>query len=159
MSATAFKNAVQRRDHKERAQPASRERYGLLEKHKDYVARARNFHAKEDRLAELRRKAEFRNPDEFYHKMLRKKTEVRSRLPCHWRLRAGSLPQPESLFTPPQAHTTFCAGSLTRQPASDPAERSPRGGPGRVDALDRGHAGYIQVARPCVCADKAAWRE
>jgi hypothetical protein len=54
---------------KERSQPARRAKLGLLEKHKDYVKRARNWHAKEDRLKALAAKAEMRNPDEFYFKM------------------------------------------------------------------------------------------
>ena len=54
---------------KERSQPARRQKLGLLEKHKDYVVRARNFHAKEDRIKALQAKAEMRNPDEFYFKM------------------------------------------------------------------------------------------
>lgn len=69
MSATAFKNAVRRREHYERHQPAARARFGLLEKHKDYVKRAKNYHGKEARIAELRKKAANRNPDEFYFKM------------------------------------------------------------------------------------------
>jgi U3 small nucleolar RNA-associated protein 11 len=80
MSATAFKNAVRRREHRERSQPAARERFGLLEKHKDYQQRSRNFHNKEKRLADLRKKAENRNPDEFYFKMLSSGTRVRRTL-------------------------------------------------------------------------------
>ena len=38
---------------KERSQPSQRAKLGLLEKHKDYVERARNFHAKEKRIAAL----------------------------------------------------------------------------------------------------------
>eukprot|EP01046_Picozoa_sp_COSAG06_P070133 COSAG06_NODE_19466_length_843_cov_0.902439_1_plen_138_part_01 len=38
---------------KERSQPSKRAKLGLLEKHKDYVERARNFHAKEKRIAAL----------------------------------------------------------------------------------------------------------
>lgn len=49
---------------------------GLLEKHKDYVERAKNYHVKERRLKGLRTKAAFRNPDEFYFKMLNASTEV-----------------------------------------------------------------------------------
>ena len=70
MSATAFKNAARRREHRERHQPAARQGLGLLEKHKDYVVRARNFHAKEARIGQLRAKAANRNPDEFYFGML-----------------------------------------------------------------------------------------
>jgi U3 small nucleolar RNA-associated protein 11 len=75
MSATAFKNAVRRREHYERSQPAARRKYGLLEKHKDYVQRARNFHDKERRLTALRKKASNRNEDEFYFKMARSGTK------------------------------------------------------------------------------------
>jgi U3 small nucleolar RNA-associated protein 11 len=78
MSATAFKNAVQRREHYERSQPSGRAKLGLLEKHKDYVKRARNFHEKEKRITSLKRKAEGRNPDEFYFKMNNTSTKVSS---------------------------------------------------------------------------------
>ena len=54
---------------KERSQPAKRAKLGLLEKHKDYVQRARNFHAKEKRILALQAKADMRNQDEFYFKM------------------------------------------------------------------------------------------
>lgn len=70
MSATAMKKAVSARAHKERSQPAHRTRLGLLEKHKDYVQRAKDFHNKEDRIRKLREKAAARNPDEFYYKMI-----------------------------------------------------------------------------------------
>lgn len=75
MSATTFKNAVRRREHYERSQPAARTKYGLLEKHTDYVARAQNFHAKEKRIAALRAKAENRNKDEFYFAMTKASTK------------------------------------------------------------------------------------
>ena len=77
MSATAFKNVVRRREHYERSQPAARSKFGLLEKHKDYVARARNFHDKERRIQQLKQKAANRTPDEFYHKMQSTSTRVR----------------------------------------------------------------------------------
>ena len=77
MSSTAFKNAVRRREHYERSQPNARKKYGLLEKHKDYVKRARNYHDKEKRIHVLREKAANRNPDEFYFKMNSQATKVR----------------------------------------------------------------------------------
>ena len=60
---------IQKKQHRERSQVASRARLGFLEKHKDYVKRARNFHQKEATLKILREKAKARNPDEFYYGM------------------------------------------------------------------------------------------
>lgn len=76
---SSLRNAVQRRNHKERGQLASRERLGLLEKKKDYTLRAKDFHFKEKRLKALREKAAQRNPDEFYFKMINTKTKVKDR--------------------------------------------------------------------------------
>ncbi|MBA0750059.1 hypothetical protein Gogos_003921 [Gossypium gossypioides] len=45
---SSLRNAISRRAHKERAQPSSRKKFGLLEKHKDYVVRAKAFHKKEE---------------------------------------------------------------------------------------------------------------
>ncbi|KAG2183313.1 hypothetical protein INT43_006318 [Umbelopsis isabellina] len=70
-----LRNVVQRRNHKERGQIASRQRLGLLEKKKDYLLRAKDFHSKEKRLKALREKAAARNPDEFYFKMISSKTK------------------------------------------------------------------------------------
>ncbi|KAI3471646.1 hypothetical protein Pfo_028296 [Paulownia fortunei] len=66
---SSLRNAIPRRAHKERAQPHSRRKFGLLEKHKDYVERARAYHQKEQALQE---------PDEFYFKMIKTKN-------CSWR--------------------------------------------------------------------------
>lgn len=74
-SANAFRKAAPRRTHRERAQPLHRKRKGLLEKHKDYVKRARDYHRKETRLKVMREKASFRNPDEFYFRMVNARTE------------------------------------------------------------------------------------
>lgn len=71
---SSLRNAVKRRAHKERSQPSERQKYGLLEKHKDYVLRARDFHRKEDTIRKLKEKAATRNPDEFYYKMIKSKT-------------------------------------------------------------------------------------
>ncbi|KAI8876003.1 U3 small nucleolar RNA-associated protein 11 [Backusella circina FSU 941] len=72
---STLRNVVQRRNHKERGQLSSREKFGLLEKKKDYLLRAKDFHSKEKRLKAMREKALFRNPDEFYFKMINSKTK------------------------------------------------------------------------------------
>lgn len=71
---SSLRNAVKRRTHKERAQPAARSKFGLLEKHKDYVLRARDYHKKQENIQRLREKAASRNPDEFYFKMINTRT-------------------------------------------------------------------------------------
>ena len=81
---SSLRNAVRRREHKERSQPKARQRYGLLEKHKDYVVRAKNYNEKKKKLKSLKEKAFARNPDEFYFKMLTSRTKVRA-----WRGQAG----------------------------------------------------------------------
>lgn len=69
-----FKLDVQKRQHRERSQPLQRQRLGLLEKHADYVKRAKDYNSKKDRLQKLRLKASLKNQDEFYFKMLSSKT-------------------------------------------------------------------------------------
>ena len=73
---SSWKNAHKshRRIHKERSQPRARKHLGLLQKHKDYLLRARNYHRKQDLLKILREKAQNRNPDEFYFRMISEKT-------------------------------------------------------------------------------------
>jgi len=71
----ALKDAVKKRTHKERSQPGARQKFGLLEKKKDYLLRARDFHKKERAIRTLRRKAEERNPDEFYYAMEKARTK------------------------------------------------------------------------------------
>ncbi|CAE6409058.1 unnamed protein product [Rhizoctonia solani] len=70
-----LRNSLHRRTHKERSQLAHRSKLGLLEKHKDYVLRARDYRSKRDRIRTLKVKAETRNKDEFYFGMNGKKTE------------------------------------------------------------------------------------
>eukprot|EP01095_Lingulamoeba_sp_RSL-Kostka_P005682 TRINITY_DN171_c0_g2_i1.p1 TRINITY_DN171_c0_g2~~TRINITY_DN171_c0_g2_i1.p1 ORF type:complete len:311 (-),score=123.47 TRINITY_DN171_c0_g2_i1:114-1046(-) len=70
----SLRNAAKRKTHKERGQISSRKKYGLLEKKKDYKLRAQDYHSKQNRLNILKQKALFRNPDEFYHRMINSKT-------------------------------------------------------------------------------------
>ncbi|MCJ1403449.1 hypothetical protein MMC11_006672 [Xylographa trunciseda] len=71
---SSMRNAVQRRNHKERAQPLERSKWGVLEKHKDYSLRAKDYNAKKARLKALRQKAAERNPDEFHFAMMSSST-------------------------------------------------------------------------------------
>lgn len=66
-----LRNVVHRRNHKERAQPTHRNKFGLLEKHKDYVQRAKDHNVKKQRIQKLAQKAALRNPDEFNFGMIR----------------------------------------------------------------------------------------
>jgi U3 small nucleolar RNA-associated protein 11 len=70
-----LKHFVAKKQHRERAQPLERRRWGLLEKKKDYQLRAQDFHRKEAHLKLLRKKASERNPDEYYHGMVSHKTD------------------------------------------------------------------------------------
>lgn len=69
MSAGKWKKYWGRPDHRERSQLQGREHLGLLEKKRDYKQRAQNFHSQQDALQTLKKKAAFKNPDEFYFKM------------------------------------------------------------------------------------------
>ncbi|EXJ55132.1 hypothetical protein A1O7_08057 [Cladophialophora yegresii CBS 114405] len=68
---SSLRNAVSRRPHKERDQPAARQKWGILEKHKDYSLRAQDYNLKKKKLAQLSQKARERNPDEFAFGMVR----------------------------------------------------------------------------------------
>ncbi|KAF2768828.1 hypothetical protein EJ03DRAFT_294103, partial [Teratosphaeria nubilosa] len=72
---SSMRNAVQRRNHKERAQPSERARWGLLEKHKDYSLRAADHNQKKRKLKALQQKASERNDDEFYFAMVNQETD------------------------------------------------------------------------------------
>ncbi|KAJ1536811.1 UTP11-like, U3 small nucleolar ribonucleoprotein, partial [Cladochytrium tenue] len=63
-----------RRAHKERAQPLSRRRFGLLEKKKDYQQRSADYKSKQRQLKAMRGRAVARNPDEFYFGMIKSQT-------------------------------------------------------------------------------------
>ena len=79
---SSLKNLVKTRTYRERAQPKARAKLGMLEKHKDYVKRARDFHQKEDAINKMKEKASFKNQDEFYFKMINSKLQVRPRTPA-----------------------------------------------------------------------------
>ncbi|KAF8078834.1 small-subunit processome [Lyophyllum atratum] len=66
---SSLRNSIHRRNHKERSQLAHRSKLGILEKHADYVKRARDYHSKQDRLTRLKQKASEKNKDEFYFSM------------------------------------------------------------------------------------------
>ena len=74
LSRMSLRKSLHRRTHRERGQLVHRAKYGLLEKHKDYVLRARDYHTKQDRLTRLRQKAADRNKDEFYFAMKNERT-------------------------------------------------------------------------------------
>uniref|UniRef100_A0A1I8ERH9 U3 small nucleolar RNA-associated protein 11 n=2 Tax=Wuchereria bancrofti TaxID=6293 RepID=A0A1I8ERH9_WUCBA len=71
MSSLKRSSKVGQRIHRERPQPESRAQFGLLEKKKDYVQRARDYNFKKAKLQRLRQKALNRNPDEFHFHMIR----------------------------------------------------------------------------------------
>ena len=73
---SSLRNSLHRRNHKERGQPAHRKRLGILEKHKDYVVRAKDYNSKKERIRKLKQKVSERNKDEFYFGMVGKKTQV-----------------------------------------------------------------------------------
>ncbi|KAJ2057155.1 hypothetical protein GGI17_005807 [Coemansia sp. S146] len=68
---SSLRKFAPRREHKERGQISSRKKLGFLEKHKDYVLRARDYNEKQRQLKRLRERASTRNPDEFYFNMER----------------------------------------------------------------------------------------
>lgn len=65
-----MRNAVTRRPHKERSQISSRQKWGLLEKHKDYSLRAQDYNTKKKKIAQLSQKVQEKNPDEFAFGMI-----------------------------------------------------------------------------------------
>lgn len=98
---SSMRNAVQRRNHRERGQLEGREKWGILEKHKvggsphlrpvindhrqilitvqDYSLRAKDYNTKKAKLKRLEEKARDRNPDEFHFGMMGDKNRVQGR--------------------------------------------------------------------------------
>ena len=68
-----IKKYIPRRKYRERGQLEHRKRLGFLEKKKDYKIRAEDYHEKEKKYKNLKEAARTRNPDEFYHKMIKAK--------------------------------------------------------------------------------------
>lgn len=77
LAMSSLRNSLHRPSHKERSQLSHRAKLGILEKHSDYVLRARDYHSKRDRIKRLKQKVADRNKDEFYFGMVRQKTQVR----------------------------------------------------------------------------------
>ncbi|KAL2820705.1 small-subunit processome [Aspergillus granulosus] len=71
---SSMRNAVQRRQHRERGQLKGREKWGILEKHKDYSLRAKDYNVKKAKLKRLEEIARDRNPDEFAFGMMNSHT-------------------------------------------------------------------------------------
>ncbi|KAL4895736.1 small-subunit processome [Aspergillus ambiguus] len=67
---SSMRNAVHRRQHRERGQLEGREKWGILEKHKDYSLRAKDYNQKKAKLKRLQEKAKDRNPHEFAFGMM-----------------------------------------------------------------------------------------
>ena len=67
---SSMRNAVQRRNHRERGQPTERSKWGILEKPKDYKLRAADHKHKRQKIKHLQQKASERNEDEFYFAMV-----------------------------------------------------------------------------------------
>lgn len=72
---TRLVHNVQKKQHKERSQVALRQKYGFLEKKKDYRLRAADYHKKQAALKALKEQAANYNPDEYYHAMTRRRTD------------------------------------------------------------------------------------
>ncbi|KAG8858802.1 hypothetical protein FRB91_009303 [Serendipita sp. 411] len=72
---SSIRNSLHRRNHKERSQLVNRKRLGILEKHKDYVQRAKDFNEKKEKIKRLKQKVVDRNKDEFYFGMVNQRTK------------------------------------------------------------------------------------
>ena len=68
-----IKKYIPKRKYRERSQFEKRKKKGFLEKKKDYKIIAEDYHRKEEKYKKLKEAARTRNPDEFYHRMLKAK--------------------------------------------------------------------------------------
>ena len=68
-----IKKYIPKRKYRERSQNERRKKLGFLEKKQDYKIRAEDYHKKEKKYKSLKEAARTRNPDEFYHKMIKAK--------------------------------------------------------------------------------------
>eukprot|EP00659_Diplonema_papillatum_P021668 gene21668-33350_t len=75
----ALRKAFKGRDYGERGQTKLRKKFGVLEKHKDYVVRAKSYKNKKKKLTALRLAASTRNPDEFNTAMHNTETDDHGR--------------------------------------------------------------------------------
>lgn len=64
-----LKKKLIKKKYRERVQPDWRKGKGFLEKKHDYKVRAKTYKEKITKLSEFQKKAELRNPNEFYFKM------------------------------------------------------------------------------------------
>lgn len=82
MNSSRWKSPFQKTK-RERQQPSNRAGVGFLEKKKDYLQRAERAHKKRDFVANLRKEAAQKNPDEFYFSMItdvkQKKLETKTK--------------------------------------------------------------------------------
>ncbi|KAL3471997.1 small-subunit processome [Aspergillus californicus] len=76
---SSMRNVVQRRQHRERGQLKGREKWGILEKHKDYSLRAKDYNTKKNKIKRLEEKVRDANPDEFAFGMMSSHTQKRGK--------------------------------------------------------------------------------
>lgn len=72
----SLKNFIPKRKYRERSQLEKRNKLGLLEKKKDYKERATDYHAKEQKMVNIKEKIRSKNQDEFYFAMNNSKLVV-----------------------------------------------------------------------------------
>ena len=73
----SFKKRMVKRKYKERHQPEWRKKKGFLEKKVDYKKRAKKFTERKEMYQKLSEKAQLKNENEFYFKMINSKSNVR----------------------------------------------------------------------------------